>query len=141
MNHHKGELPMDDEIRHALKTDKLIDIITTGAKSKQPKTTEIWFTNVNGRIIICGTPNTDGKSGTYTPRDWMANLIANPDFIFCFKDSINAQLAATAKPITDPADRYYLMSAPETKWYRDQVESIDDLVAGSPIVEIFFKDF
>ena len=132
---------MNDEIRHALKTDKLIDIITTGVKSGKTRTTEIWFTNVNGRIIICGTPNADGKNGSYTPRDWMANLIANPDFVFCFKESINAKLPATAKPITDPADRRYLMSAPETQWYRDQVESVDDLVACSPIVEIFFKDF
>ncbi|KAA3663759.1 MAG: DUF385 domain-containing protein [Chloroflexi bacterium] len=130
---------MNEAIRRALKTDKLIDIITIGVKSGQPRTTEIWFMNVNGRIIICGTPNTDGKSGTYTPRDWMANLLATPDFTFCFKESIHAQLAATAKPITDLADRRYLMSAPATQWYRDQVESIDDLVTGSPIVEIFFK--
>lgn len=131
---------MKAEIKRALKNDKLIDIITIGAKSGQPRTTEIWFMNVNGRIIICGTPNTDGKSGAYSKRDWMANLLANPDFTFCFKESIHAQLAATAKPITDPADRRYLMSAPATQWYRDQVESIDVLVAGSPIVEVFFKD-
>jgi hypothetical protein len=26
----------------------------------------------------------------------------------------------------------------EAQWYRDQVNSVDDLVAGSPIVEVFF---
>lgn len=30
------------------------------------------------------------------------------------------------------------MSAPETQWYRDQVDSVHDLVEGSPIVEVFF---
>jgi hypothetical protein len=132
---------MNDEIRKALNTDILIDIITTGAKSGHPRTTEIWFTNVNGRIIICGTPNTDGKSGTYTQRDWIANLKANPDFLFCFKESIHVQLAATAVPITDQDDRRYIMNAPETQWYRDQVDSVEDLVSGSPIVEVFFKGF
>ena len=39
---------------------------------------------------------------------------------------------------TDPEDRRHLMSAPATKWYRDQVESIEDLVSDSPIVEVFF---
>ena len=131
---------MNDEIKRALQTDKLIDIITIGAKSGQPRTTEIWFMNVNGRIIICGTPNTDGKSRPYSRRDWMANLLANPHFTFCFKESIHAQLEATAKPITDLDDRRYIMSAPATQWYRDQVESLDVLVEGSPIVEVFFKD-
>jgi hypothetical protein len=34
-----------------------------------------------------------------------------------------------------------LMTAPETKWYRDQVTSVTDLIENSPIVEIFFKTF
>jgi hypothetical protein len=43
--------------------------------------------------------------------------------------------------IDDPQDRRRLMSAPETQWYRDQVDSIDDLVKDSPIVEVLFDDF
>ena len=132
---------MNKAIKQALDNDKLIDIVTTGAKSGKPRRTEIWFTNVGGRIIICGTPNTDGHSGTYSPRDWMANLRANPDFLFCLKESVAAELAATAVPISEPADRRRLMTAPETQWYRDQVESVSDLIANSPIVEIFFKTF
>ena len=131
---------MNEEIRKALRTDRTIDIITIGAKSGLPRRTEIWFTNVNGRIIICGTPNATGKKGAYTRRDWLANLRANPEFTFCFKESLKLELPARAVEIVDPEDRRYLMSAPETKWYRDQVDSIDDLVKGSPIVEVFFRD-
>lgn len=130
---------MNETLKQALKTDKLIDIITIGAKSGLPRTTEIWFMNVNGRIIICGTPNIDGRSGSYSPRHWMANLKANPEFTFCFKESVQAQVPATAVPITDPDDRRHIMSAPATQWYRDQVESVDVLVENSPIVEVFFK--
>ena len=132
---------MNDEIRIALKNDQTIDIITTGAKSGLPRRIEIWFTNVSGRIIICGTPGAEGKKGPRTRRDWLANLKANPDFLFCLKESLTAELPARAEIIVDPDDRRQLMSAPETKWYRDQVDSIEDLVAGSPIVEVFFKDF
>ena len=32
------------------------------------------------------------------------------------------------------------MSALETKWYRDQVDSVEDLVKYSPIVEVFFEE-
>jgi hypothetical protein len=131
---------MNKEIREALSKDRTIDIITIGAKSGLPRMIEIWFTNVNGRIIICGTPNAKGGKGHYSPRDWLANLRAHPEFTFCLKESLRIELPAEAVEIVDPEDRSYLMSAPETKWYRDQVDSIDDLVNESPIVEVFFKN-
>ncbi len=131
---------MNEEIREALKKDRTVDLITIGAKSGLPRRIEIWFTNVKGRIIICGTPSAAGGKGSYVPRDWLANLKANPEFTFCLKESIQAELPARAVEIVDPEDRRYLMSAPETKWYRDQVDSVDDLVNASPIVEVFFRD-
>ena len=131
---------MNNEIQRALREDRLIDIITTGAKSGLPRKTEIWFTNVGGRIIICGTPDAAGTSGPRARRDWLANLRANPDFLFCLKESFTAQLHARAVIIVNPEDRRRLMTAPETQWYRDQVASVDDLVAGSPIVEVFFVE-
>ena len=127
------------KVREALRKDRTIDIITIGAKSGLPRKIEIWFTNVNGRIIICGTPNAKGEKGQYSPRDWLANLRAHPDFTFCLKESIQIELPAKAVEIVDPEDRRYLMSAQETKWYRDQVESVDELVNYSPIVEVFIN--
>ena len=131
---------MNEEIQAALRNDQTIDIITIGAKSGLPRRIEIWFTKVNGRIIICGKTNATGDKVHYTPRDWLANLRAHPEFTFCLKESLQAELPARALEIVDPEDRRYLMSAPETKWYRDQVDSVDDLVHGSPIVEVFFRD-
>ena len=128
-----------EEIRNALRNDQLIDIITTGAKTGLLRKTEIWFVNINGRIIICCTPDAGGRGGPRIRRDWLANLIANPDFLFCLKESLQKELPARAVPIVDPQDRRYLMSAPETQWYREQVDSVEDLVNGSPIVEVFFK--
>jgi len=130
---------MKAEIQKALQEDRTIDIITIGAKTGLPRRIEIWVTNVTGRIIICGTPGATGGPGTRTPRDWLANLKANPDFTFCLKESTNAELPARAVEIVDEEDRRYLMSAPATKWYRDQVDSIDELVMNSPIVEVFFE--
>ena len=54
------------------------------------------------------------------------------------KESIDATLPARAELIVDPDERRRLMSAPETVWYREQVASVEELVEGSPIVEIFF---
>jgi len=130
--------PTREQIRVALETDQTIDIVTIGARSGRPRTTEIWFTNVSGRIIICGTPGVKGGNGPPVPRDWLANLIANPDFLFCLKESVEVQLTVRATPVTDPEDRWTLMFAPETQWYRDQVDSTEVLVADGPIVDIAF---
>ncbi len=133
-------MELSAEIQAALRQDRTIDIITTGAKSGLPRRLEIWFNNIQGRIIICGTPNARGGKGSYSPRDWLANLRKHPEFTFCLKESLQVELPAIAVEIVDPEDRRYLMSAPETQWYRDQVDSLEDLVNGSPIVEVFFRE-
>lgn len=129
---------MEVKIRQALETDRTIDIITTGAKTGRTRRTEIWFTNIGGRIIITGTPTAGGEKGKRARRDWLANLKAHPDFLFCLKESLYIELPARAVEITDPEDRRKLMSAPETRWYRNQGFSVEELAAGSPIVEVFF---
>ncbi len=127
-------------VTDALGKDRTIDMVMTGARSGQVRKTEIWFTRVGERIIICGTPAAEGGNGPYKPRHWLANLKANPEFLFCLKESIKAELPARAVIITDPDDRRMLMSAPATSWYRSQVESVDELVKHSPIVEVFFTE-
>lgn len=130
----------DPKIQKALQADRTIDIVTTGAKTGLPRRTEIWFWNIEGRIIICGTPSAGGESGPRARRDWLANLSVNPEFLFCLKESIKVELPARAEIITDPVDRRAIMSAPETRWYRQQVRSVEELVAASPIIEVFFLE-
>jgi hypothetical protein len=131
-------MPLDarqalEAARGALAADRTIDIVTTGARTGLRRTTEIWFTNIRGRILICGTP---GRRG------WLANLLAHPDFEFHFKESLTLALPARATPVRDPAARRRVMSAPETSWYRHQGCSLDELVDASPIVDVeFLGDF
>lgn len=125
-------------IKAALKTDRTIDIVTTGAKTGLARTTEIWFTNIAGRILICGTPHGQDANGPTSQRDWLANLTANPAFTFRLKEMVQVALPARATPVTDPSVRRKLMAAPETGWYRNQGFSVDDLVIGSPIVDVLF---
>ena len=123
---------MDEQIRNALKgKEVVIDITTTGRRSGQPRRVEIWFHNIDGRIIITGTPG---------PRNWLANLAVNPKFTFHLKGTVRADLPARARLITDPDERRAIMSAPETGWYRDQVGGIEPLAKGSPMLEVEFTD-
>jgi hypothetical protein len=126
------------ELSEALRTDRLIDIVTVGARTGSRRVTEIWFTNIGGRIIICGTPSADGGLGPRKRRSWLANLKANPHFEFCLKESVVRVLPAKASEVTDPDDRRRIMSAPETQWYRDQGFTLQELVDHSPIVEVTF---
>ena len=48
-------------------------------------------------------------------------------------------MPARAEEVTDADDRRFIMSHPATAWYREHANSVDDLVAHSPIVEIRFN--
>lgn len=122
---------MDADIERALTQDDTVDITTMGRQTGQPRRIEIWFRNVNGRILITGTPGS---------RDWYANLLANPEFTFHLKQSVEKDLRATARPIVDPEERREIFSHKSMAWYRQQVRSVEVLVEGSPLVEVIFDD-
>lgn len=118
---------MTPDIASALETDLTIDITTTGRSSGLPRRTEIWFHNIDGRIFITGTPGS---------RDWYANLLAHPRFTFHLKESMQADLPAEARSITDSSERRAVFVVLlERLGYRNR---IDAWMAGSPLVEVTF---
>ncbi|HAL47806.1 MAG: DUF385 domain-containing protein [SAR202 cluster bacterium] len=116
---------MDERVAKALETDRTIDITTTGRTSGSARRKEIWFHNLDGRLYITGTPG---------PRDWYANMIANPGFTFHLKGSVQADIPATARPITDAAERRPAFELIHAKL--DGERDIDDWMARSPLVEV-----
>ena len=117
---------MDPEVERALASDLVIDMTTTGRKSGELRTVEIWFHRVDGRYYITGWPGSRG---------WYANLLVDPRLVIHFKDAATPDLAAVAHPITDPGLRRRVL---------DQVFEIeggaargdfDSWLAGSPIIE------
>lgn len=119
---------MDDEIRRALARDRTIDITTIGRTSGQPRRIETWFYRAGGGIYLSGLP---GK------RDWYANLVANPAFIFHLKGSAQADLAARATPITDPAERRRILGRIVADL--GQPGALGAWLAGSPLVAVGFE--
>ena len=87
---------MDERVKRALENDRTIDITTTGRNSGEPRRIEIWFYRYDGRIFLSGSPGT---------RDWYANLLRKPEFTFHLKGSVQADLPAVARPITEEAER------------------------------------
>ena len=119
---------MTDTVRRALATDPTIDITTTGRRSGQPRRIEIWMMVVDDRFFVTGTPG---------PRDWLANLRANPSLVVHVRGDSPADLDAVATEVRDEATRRAVLEHLTTSWYRGQV-ALDDLVATAPMVEIRF---
>jgi len=89
---------MDDSIQRALRRGHTIDITTTGRRSGKARRIELVFHNIDGRIVISGSPSS-------RKRGWIWNLEADPHLTFHLKRSVRADLPATARVITDEAER------------------------------------
>ena len=126
-----------DAILRSLLDERTVDIVTTGRRSGAVRTTEIWTTVVDGQTYICGTPNASQPGVEHRPRDWLANLVATPEFIVRLKTSVHVDLPATAVRVDDPAERRRVLTAPNTEYYRNAV-SLEAAIAHSPMVQVQF---
>ena len=64
-----------------------VDITTTGRRSGEPQRIEIWIVKIGERIVIGGSPR---------PRDWLANLGADPALTVHLKEQPVARLRVIA---------------------------------------------
>ena len=116
---------VDAEIKKALTQDRTIDITTTGRKSGEQRRIEIWFHNLDGRLMISGFP---GR------RSWYANVVAHPEFTFHLKESVQADLPARARAITSEAERREILSSLLEKLGQDR--DLEAWLKDSPLVEV-----
>lgn len=121
---------MDDEIRRALARGHTIDITTTGRKTGLPRRIEIYFENIDGRIYISGMPNPDRR------RHWLRNLEADPALTFHLKGPVQADLAASARVISDATERQSIVRRFAQTWKHP----VEPMLAHSPLIEVVFGD-
>lgn len=100
---------MDDRYQQALAMTpaspacaRTIDITMTGARTGRLRRIEIWFYLIDGEIYLTTQP---------ARHSWYSNLIANPEFTFHLKHSIQADLVATAEPVLGLGDRELIFTA------------------------------
>lgn len=123
---------MNDLIRRRLAKGHRIDITTTGRKTGQARRIEIVFHNMDGRLIITGTPRADHKRG------WLVNLESDPHLTFHLKGSTEADLPATARVITDDAERRAIATWVTTNAWQGM--DIDEMTAYAPMIEVTIDD-
>ena len=123
---------MDERIEHALSRGHTIDITTTGRRTGLPRRIEIVFHNIDGRIFISGSPRADRT------RAWIHNLAADPHLTFHLKRAVSADLPATARIITEAAERGRIADWIVSNAWRNQ--DPDLMTAHSPMIEITFEE-
>ncbi|WP_426321371.1 nitroreductase/quinone reductase family protein [Microbacterium sp. E-13] len=116
---------------------RTVDITTSGARSQQPRRIEIWFHNIDGAVYLTGTPGA---------RSWYANLRANPRFTFHLKHDVQADLPATATPVTDSRQRSAVLRAIlegidafyAGRASRPAFAPLEEWISSSPLVRVAF---
>ena len=114
------------DVEAELRRGQLIDITTRGRRTGQLRRIELTFHNVDGRILISGRPG--------HPRDWVANLLADPRMTLHLKGRLDADLPARGRVITDRAERERLLRPIARLWRMD----LTTMVHSAPLVEVTF---
>lgn len=124
---------LDQTVREALKTDMTVDITTTGRRSGEPRRLEIWAHYIDGKVVITGTPG---------PRGWYANILAEPRMTLHLKEGVQADLAATARPVTDETERRAILTKVKRLSRRPQRRNmnVDERVRGSCLIEVTLEE-
>ncbi len=106
---------------------RTVDLTTFGRKTGFARSVEIWWFHVDSRFIITGTPG---------PRDWLANVRADPRVLIGVQGT---RIEATAHEVVDRELRKLVFSQRETRWYATQSE-FRQLVEEAPMIEIILND-
>jgi deazaflavin-dependent oxidoreductase (nitroreductase family) len=122
---------VDENIRSALHHSQVIDLTTTGRRSGQARKIEIFLHDEDGLLFITGIPRADRT------RDWIHNITADPHVVVHLKQSLTADIPATARVVTDPTERRPLMEAAARGWGRTDV---DEMVQHSPLIVLAVPD-
>ena len=119
---------MDDAVRTALDHSQVIDLTTIGRRTGAPRRIEIFLHNLDGRLVISGMPVASRT------RAWIHNITADPRVILHLKGPFaRADVAGTARVVTDPAERRGLLVGVARNWNRTD---LDRMVAHSPLIEV-----
>ena len=121
---------LEAAIRRVLRHGHNIDITTTGRVTGLPRRIEITFHSFDGHLYISGIPS-------QRTRAWLRNLRANPEFTFHLKALLQADLPATAREITDAAERREVLAKVARVWNRDP----ESMVRFSPLIEVTIPGF
>lgn len=123
--------PVSDTVRAALNQSQVIDLTTNGRKTGQLRRIEIFLHYDDGQLFISGMPRADRT------RDWIYNIGADPHVVVPLKQSVVADVPATARVVDDPDERRPLIKMAARRWRRTDIE---DMLRHSPLIVLTVDD-
>ena len=120
-----SESLLSEATRAALKQSQVIDLTTTGRRTGQRRRIEIFLHTDDGQLFITGMPRADRT------RDWIYNIEADPHVLMHLKQSVVADVPATARVVSDPEERRPLIEAAARRWGRTDVP---EMLRHSPLI-------
>lgn len=127
-----GAMTDSDQVQRALSRGHTIDITTTGRRTGEPRRIEIVFHNIDGHLIITGSPRAERE------RAWIHNLRSDPRLTFHLKGPVTADLPASARLIDDPTERRAIAEWVVANAWHGQ--DVDQMTAHSPMIEVTLTD-
>lgn len=125
------ESSLSDATRAALYRSQIIDLTTTGRRTGRARRIEIFLHHDGGHLFITGMPRADRT------RDWIHNIAADPHVVVHLKQSLVADVPATARVVSDPDERRPLIEAAARRWRRTDVP---DMLRHSPLIVLTVDD-
>ncbi|MBK8470003.1 MAG: nitroreductase family deazaflavin-dependent oxidoreductase [Candidatus Phosphoribacter sp.] len=125
------ESPLSEVNRAALHQSQVIDLTTKGRRSGQLRRIEIFLHSEDGQLFITGMPRAERV------RDWIYNIEADPRVVVHLKQSVVADLPATARVVTEHDERRPLIEAAAKRWGRTDVP---DMLRHSPLIVLTIDD-
>ncbi len=92
---------MESAVKEAMDRGGIADITTIGRKTGEERRIEIYFHQFDGAYYLTGKPG--------RPRDWNANIIANPEFTIHLKKGVTADVEVVGEPEPDRKERAQIL--------------------------------
>ena len=108
---------MDQSVKNVMDRGGVADITTIGRKSGQPRRKEIYFHQFDGDYYLTGKP--------IGPRDWQANILANPEFTLHLKRGTNADIQVLGEPEPDEDERSKILRKALVESWGSDPERVD----------------
>lgn len=116
---------VDETTLAALNHSQIIDLTTTGRRTDQRRRIEIFLHHDDDQLFITGMPRADRT------RDWIHNIAADPHVVIHLKQSVVADVPATARVVTDTDERRPFIEAAARRWRRTDVP---EMLEHSPLI-------
>jgi deazaflavin-dependent oxidoreductase (nitroreductase family) len=124
---------MDTAVREALDRGGVADITTIGRKTGLPRRIEIYYHQFGSQYYLTGRPG--------FKRDWVANIMANPEFTLHLKRGVVADVPVRGEPEPDREERArILLRALVESWGSDPERSraaLDRWVETAPFIRFW----